>query len=121
VARGFAGEVDHLGGLIKQGIQHKGFALIDILQPCVSFNRINTLKWYSERVYKIEADSRYDAEDRLIAFQKAQEWGDKIPIGIFYRNHRKTLEEQIPAIADKPLIAQPIDPGAFSELLENFK
>jgi len=121
VARGFAGEVDHLGDLIKQGIQHKGFALIDILQPCVSFNRINTLKWYSERVYKIEADSRYDAEDRLIAFQKAQEWGDKIPIGIFYRNHRKTLEEQIPAIADKPLIAQPIDPGAFSELLENFK
>jgi 2-oxoglutarate ferredoxin oxidoreductase subunit beta len=121
VARGFAGEVDHLGDLIKQGIQHKGFALIDILQPCVSFNRINTLRWYSERVYKIEADSRYDAEDRLIAFQKAQEWGDKIPIGVIYRNQRPTLEEQIPAIADKPLVAQQTDPEAFLELLENFK
>jgi len=121
VARGFAGEMDHLRDLIKQGIQHKGFALIDILQPCVSFNRINTLNWYSERVYKIDAEAHYDPEDRLNAFQKAQEWGDKIPIGVFYRNQRSTLEEQIPAIADKPLVAQQTDPGAFLELLENFK
>jgi 2-oxoglutarate ferredoxin oxidoreductase subunit beta len=121
VARGFAGEIDHLGDLIKQGIQHKGFALIDILQPCVSFNRINTLKWYSERVHKIDAEAHYDPGDRLNAFQKAQEWGDKIPIGVIYRNQRTTLEEQIPAIADKPLVAQQTDPGAFLELLENFK
>ena len=121
VARGFAGEIDHLAGLIKEGIQHNGFALIDILQPCVSFNRVNTLKWYSERVYKIDADSQNDAEDRLNAFQKAQEWGHKIPIGVFYRNQRPTLEEQIPAIADQPLVAHQLDPGAFSELLETFK
>jgi 2-oxoglutarate ferredoxin oxidoreductase subunit beta len=121
VARGFAGEIDHLAGLIKEGIQHNGFALIDILQPCVSFNRVNTFKWYSERVYKIDADSQYDAEDRLNAFQKAQEWGHKIPIGVFYRNQRPTLEEQIPAIADQPLVAHRLDPGAFSELLETFK
>lgn len=121
VARGFAGEIDHLAGLIKAGIQHKGFALIDILQPCVSFNRVNTFKWYSERVYKIDADSPHDAEDRLKAFQKAQEWGVKIPIGVLYRNQRPTLEEQIPAIADQPLVAQQIIPGAFSELFEIFK
>jgi 2-oxoglutarate ferredoxin oxidoreductase subunit beta len=121
VARGFAGEVDHLAGLIEAGIQHKGFALIDILQPCVSFNRVNTFKWYSERVYKIDDDSQYDAENRSNAFKKAQEWGGKIPIGVFYRNHRPTLEEQIPAIAHQPLVAQEIDPGVFSELLEDFK
>ncbi len=121
VARGFAGEIDHLSDLIKAGIQHKGFALIDILQPCVSFNRVNTFKWYSERVYKIDADSPHDAEDRLKAFQKAQEWGVKIPIGVLYRNQRPTLEEQIPAIADQPLVAQQIIPGAFSELFEIFK
>jgi 2-oxoglutarate ferredoxin oxidoreductase subunit beta len=121
VARGFAGEIDHLAGLIKAGIQHKGFALIDILQPCVSFNRVNTFKWYSERVYKIDADSPHDACDRLNAFQKAQEWGDKIPIGLIYHNQRQTLEEQIPAIADQPLVAQQINPGAFSELFEIFK
>ena len=121
VARGFAGEIDHLAVLIKKGIRHKGFALIDILQPCVSFNRVNTFKWYSERVYKIDADFQYDAEDRLKAFQKAQQWGDQIPIGIFYQNQRPTLEEQIPAITDKPLVAQHTDPDGFSELLEGFK
>jgi len=121
VARGFAGEIEHLAGLIKEGIRHKGFALIDILQPCVSFNRVNTFNWYSKRIYKIDADSQYKAEDRLNAFQKAQEWGDKIPIGVFYRNQRPTLEEQIPAIADQPLVMQQTDPGAFSELLETFK
>jgi 2-oxoglutarate ferredoxin oxidoreductase subunit beta len=121
VARGFAGEIDHLAGLIKEGIRHKGFALIDILQPCVSFNRVNTFKWYSERVYKINDDSQDGATNRLNAFQKAQEWGDKIPIGIFYRNQRPTMEEQIPAIADQPLVTQQIDPAVFSELLENFK
>ena len=121
VARGFAGEVDHLANLIKAGIQHKGFALIDILQPCVSFNRVNTYKWYADRVYKIEADSQYDAEDCLKAFQKAQEWGEKIPIGIIYRNRRETLEEQIPAIFDQPLVAQKIDTHAIGKLLEDFK
>ena len=121
VARGFAGEIDHLTGLIKEGIRHKGFALIDILQPCVSFNRINTFKWYSERVYKIDADSPYDATNRQDAFQKTQEWGDKIPIGVIYRNQRPTLEEQIPAIADQPLVAQQTDQKVLIELLENFK
>ena len=121
VARGFAGEIDHLADLIKAGIQHKGFALIDILQPCVSFNRVNTFKWYSDRVYEIDSDSTYDTKDRLKAFQKAQEWGDKIPIGIIYRIQRPTLEEQIPAIADQPLVAQQTNPKVFAELLENFR
>jgi 2-oxoglutarate ferredoxin oxidoreductase subunit beta len=121
VARGFAGEIDHLADLIKAGMQHEGFALIDILQPCVSFNRVNTFKWYSERVYKIDADSPYDAGDRLNAFQKAQEWGDKIPVGVIYRKQRPTLEKQFPAIADQSLVEQQTDPGTFTELLETFK
>ena len=121
VARGFAGEIDHLAGLIKAGIQHKGFALIDILQPCVSFNRVNTFKWYSDRVYQIGDDSAYDASDRLKAFEKALEWGDKIPIGLLYRTQRPTLEDQIPALADRPLVAQQDDPQVFSELIDSFR
>ena len=121
VARGFAGEIDHLVSLIKAGIQHKGFALIDILQPCVSFNRVNTFKWYSDRVYKINPDSAYDTKDHSNAFQKAQEWGDKIPIGIIYRHQRPTLEDQIPAIADQSLVGQQTNPKIFTELLETFK
>jgi 2-oxoglutarate ferredoxin oxidoreductase subunit beta len=121
VARGFAGEIDHLAGLIKAGIRHRGFALIDILQPCVSFNRVNTFKWYSERVYQIDEDSIYNASDRLQAFEKAQEWGDKIPIGLLYRNQRPTLEQQIPAIAGQALVTQQTDPQSFSELADSFK
>ena len=121
VARGFAGESGHLATLIKEGILHQGFSLIDILQPCVSFNRVNTYQWYSDRVYKVDTDSRYDAEDRLSAFQKAQEWGENIPIGIIYRNRRRTLEQQIPAISSQTLVAQEIDPDAFSKLLDDFR
>jgi 2-oxoglutarate ferredoxin oxidoreductase subunit beta len=121
VARGFAGEIDHLAGLIKAGIRHRGFAFIDILQPCVSFNRVNTFKWYSERVYQIDEDSIYNASDRLQAFEKAQEWGDKIPIGLLYRNQRPTLEQQIPAIAGQALVTQQTDPQSFSELADGFK
>ena len=121
IARGFAGETDHLADLIKEGILHRGFSLIDILQPCVSFNRINTYKWYADRVYKIEADSTYDAWDRSNAFQKAQEWGDKIPIGVIYRSERTIFEDQIPAISEQPLVAQEADPQAFTTLLDTFK
>ena len=121
VARGFAGEIDHLAGLIKAGIRHRGFAFIDILQPCVSFNRVNTFKWYSDRVYQIDDDSNYDVANRLQAFEKAQEWGDKIPIGLLYRNQRPTLEQQIPAIAGQALVTQQTDPQSFSELADSFK
>jgi 2-oxoglutarate ferredoxin oxidoreductase subunit beta len=72
-------------------------------------------------VYKIDTDSAYNTKDRINAFQKAQEWGDKIPIGIIYRNQRPALEEHIPAIADQPLVAQQTDPNVFVELLELFK
>ena len=121
VARGFAGEIEHLTNLIERAIEHNGFALIDILQPCVSFNRINTFKWYSERVYEIDGDSLYDPSDRKIAFQKAQERGAKIPIGVIYKNQRPTLEEQIPAISEQTLVTQHINPETFSELFDIFR
>ena len=108
VARGFAGEVDHLAELIKMGIQHKGFALIDILQPCVTFNHKNTYSWYRERVYQLGED--YDPSDRLTALEKAQEWGERIPIGVIYRVTSPTFEEQIPALSQGPLVSQKLEP-----------
>jgi len=107
VARGYAGDPEHLKGLIKEAVEHKGFSLVDILQPCVTFNKINTYSWYSERVYKIESD--YNPENRFEAFQRAIEWGDKIPIGVIYRNSRPMLEERIPVIKNKPLVKQYIN------------
>ncbi len=108
VARGFAGDRDFLRKLMKEAIQHKGFALLDILQPCITFNKINTYKWYSDRVYHI--DDSHDPYDRIEAFKKALEWGDRIPTGIIFRNNRECYEEKIPVIREAPLIHQPFAP-----------
>jgi 2-oxoglutarate ferredoxin oxidoreductase subunit beta len=104
VARGYAGDQEHLKGLIKMAIKHRGLSLVDILQPCVSFNKVNTYEWYGKRVYRI--DSNHNPEDRVGAFQKALEWGDRIPIGIIYKDKRPAFEERIPVIQEKPLIKQ---------------
>jgi 2-oxoglutarate ferredoxin oxidoreductase subunit beta len=104
VARGFAGDIPHLKELIKEAIRHRGFCLIDILQPCVTFNKINTYEWYRQRVYKLPAD--YDPSDRLEAFKKALEWGERIPIGIIYKKERPIFEEQIPVLKEGPLVAR---------------
>jgi 2-oxoglutarate ferredoxin oxidoreductase subunit beta len=119
VSRGFAGEVDHLVELMKKAMQHKGFALIDVLQPCVTFNKLNTWEWYRKRVYKLE-DTDYNPTNRLAAFQKALEWGDKIPIGVIYRSDRPTFEEQLSALKERSLVKQKIDPLACEKLLDEF-
>ncbi|MEW6418129.1 MAG: 2-oxoacid:ferredoxin oxidoreductase subunit beta [Nitrospirota bacterium] len=118
VARGFAGDIVHLKGLIKEAIEHKGFSLIDILQPCVTFNKINTYEWHRQRVYHIEPE--YNPEDRINAFKKALEWGNRIPIGIIYKNHRPILEERIPVIKDKPLLRQSIEISRLEDTLKEF-
>ncbi len=82
VARGFSGKPEQLTALIQKAMQYKGFALIDILQPCVSFNKINTQKWYMDRVYDIDAS--HDPGDFAKAMGLAMEWGDKIPTGILF-------------------------------------
>jgi 2-oxoglutarate ferredoxin oxidoreductase subunit beta len=119
VARGFSGDVEHLAGLIKSGIQHRGFALIDILQPCVSFNHQNTYAWYKERVYKLEATA-YEPTDRSAAMDKALEWGEKIPIGVIYRHERPAFEDELAVLRNGPLVNQVIDPMRVGSLLDEF-
>ncbi len=107
VARSFAGDLDHLADIVKQAIGHPGLTLVDILQPCVTFNHLNTFKWYSERVYKLPDD--YDPTDRQAAFARSLEWGDRIPIGVLYRSDRASLEEIHPVLAPGPLVKQEVD------------
>jgi 2-oxoglutarate ferredoxin oxidoreductase subunit beta len=118
VARGFAGDQKHLKELMMDAIPHKGFALIDILQPCVTFNKVNTYEWYRQRVYRIEPG--YDPEDKIKAFQKALEWGERIPLGVIYRNHRPVLEERIPVLKDMPLARQPFDLSKIENTIKEF-
>jgi 2-oxoglutarate ferredoxin oxidoreductase subunit beta len=118
VARGFTGDMGHLKELMKASILHKGFSLLDILQPCVTFNKINTYEWYKQRVYHVEPE--YNPEDRIEAFKKALEWGERIPTGIIYKNHRPVLEERVPVIKDNPLVRQTFDQSRLETALKEF-
>lgn len=118
VARSFAGDAEHVVEMIQRGVRHRGFALIDILQPCVTFNRVNTFDWYRQRVYKL--DKSYDPGDRAVALTKAAEWGDRIPLGVIFENTRPTFEDQLPALKRGTLVKQPPPVGVeklFSEFI----
>jgi 2-oxoglutarate ferredoxin oxidoreductase subunit beta len=118
VARGFCGDMPHLKELIKAAVSHKGFALVDILQNCITFNKLNTIEWYRQRVYHIE--DGYDPRDRVEAFRRTLEWGERIPIGIFYTNDRPAYEGLIPIIRDEPLVKQTFDSNKIANLLKEF-
>lgn len=105
-ARGYAGDIPHLKKLIMQGIKHKGFSHIDVLQPCVTFNKINTYQWYQQRIYKLDEDSSHDPKNRIMAFSKAEEWGEKIPLGIYYQENRPGYLDELPQLAEKTLVDQ---------------
>ncbi|MEM2904491.1 MAG: thiamine pyrophosphate-dependent enzyme [Candidatus Bathyarchaeia archaeon] len=107
VARAFSGDMPYLTEIMVQGIQHRGFAFIDVFQPCVTFNRVNTYDFFRQRVYKLE-DVGHDPTDKVEAWRKAQEWGEKIPIGVFYKETRPVYSEGIPAIGTEPLIKSPL-------------
>jgi len=118
VARGFAGMIDHLAELIQQGIAHPGFALVDILQPCVSFNHVNTFAWYKQRCYELPPD--YDPTDWEAAIKKAQEWGDRIPVGVIYRNNRPRFEDHFPVLQHGPLGGQSVDQQRLIKIMHKY-
>lgn len=108
IARTFAGDVPHMIEMMVAAIQHKGVAVLDILQPCVVFNPGYSYDFYRPRVYKLQ-DEGYDPSDRDAAWQVAKEWGDRIPIGIIYREERPTYEDQVRVLHDGggPLALRP--------------
>jgi 2-oxoglutarate ferredoxin oxidoreductase subunit beta len=118
VARGFSGEINHLSDLIREAISHRGFALVDILQPCVSFNKVNTYAWYKERCKPLPKD--YDPTNHETALKVAFEWGDHIPIGLIYRNDRPSYEERIPALRGGPLIQRRVDRNKLHDIMEGY-
>lgn len=118
VARAYAGDGDHLTEMMKQTITHKGFALLDIFQPCVTYNKVNTYHWFKERLYRLDAS--YDPTDRLAAFTKALELGDRIPIGVIYKNDRQPLEERLPVIQGRSIVDEPFDPALLKRITREF-
>ncbi len=98
VARGFSGKQKHLVELFKGAIQHKGFALVDVFSPCVTFNKDNTYQFFNPRV-KILEEKGHDPTDFHKAMDEAYKWGEEIPIGLFWkRTDLPTLEQQEPVL-----------------------
>jgi 2-oxoglutarate ferredoxin oxidoreductase subunit beta len=121
VARAFAGDIEQTGKILKKAITHKGYALVDIFQPCVSFNKLNTYQWFKEHTYYLE-DS-YDPCDRNQAFSKVMET-EKLPLGIFYVNpQRVSFEENISTYRrdKRPLYERELDIKKLRTLIEKFK
>ena len=119
VARGFSGEAGHLAQLIKGAVEHKGFALVDVFSPCVTYNKHNTYPWFKERVYKLE-DEKHDSTNFQAALQRSFEWGNRIPIGLFYKVDRPTYEDQEPALRGKPLAKLPLQRTDLAAIMEDF-
>jgi len=119
VARGFSAMTDHLQTLIVQAIAHRGFSLIDILQPCVSFNKMNTFAWYKERGQALP--SEYDPTDFEAAMKVARQWGERIPLGLIYRNERTVFEDHFAAIERGPLVGQKVDAEMLAKIMEEYR
>ena len=120
VARGFAGDVKHLAWLIKEAVHHRGFALIDVLQPCVAWDPLHTYAYWRQRVYKLE-ESGHDPTSFEAAWRKAQEYGDRVPIGIFYRVEKPTILDRLPQYEEGKYPVRMVKRRNLLELLEEFR
>ncbi len=119
IARGFSKNTEHLSSLITEAINYKGFSLVEVLQPCVSFNKKNTYEWYSNRIYNVNEESNYNPEDKSKAYQKAAEWGDRIPIGIIYKSQKKTYGEKSGLNKKKPVVEENIENIDISNIIKD--
>lgn len=134
IARAYAYDVKHTKDILVQAVRHKGLSFVDILQPCPTYNDINTKDWYSgldrieqetgkpkPRTYKLEEtdwtpivrNSNDELDKAVAALRKSREWGDRIPIGVFYKNdlvptYEERISKRIPFYSKKPPAKQEI-------------
>ncbi len=119
VARAYAGDIMHVKEMMMQAVEHKGFALLDILQPCTAFNKTMTHEFLQANTYHLGDD--HDPADKQAAFMKVQEFAEKqIPLGVFYKEEKPTYESLLPQISEMPLIAHRIVRDNVGELFKHY-
>jgi 2-oxoglutarate ferredoxin oxidoreductase subunit beta len=121
VARGFAGDPDHLKNLLVAAVRHRGLSYIDVIQPCITWGT-RPFSWYKDRIYRL--DNAYDPADQSRALEKAMEWGEEIPIGVLYQTSERKLfgHRYRETVAKGPLPELgPIDSGKIKSHLQKFK
>jgi 2-oxoglutarate ferredoxin oxidoreductase subunit beta len=100
VARAYTGQVKHMVELIKGGIQHRGFSLIDAFSPCVTFNLENDHDFFKQRTFELE-DKKHDPTDFAAAMKYGYEWGDEIAIGLFWKRDDLPALDQLEPVLDE--------------------
>jgi 2-oxoglutarate ferredoxin oxidoreductase subunit beta len=121
IARGFSAQPKALVELIKDAIQHPGFSVVEVMSPCVTFNKHNTYAWFKENVFNVDTIEGYDPTNRAHAFEALTTEG-KIPLGVIYRNKRATLEELV--LKETPAIARATidrDLNQFASIQESYR
>jgi len=119
VARTFAGDMDHMKETFKKAIEHEGFSIVDVFQPCVTYNKINTYKWFRDNIYYL--DDSYDPLDRIEAFKKAIEF-HKFPLGVLYINPDKKPYEEVLTVYREdgsPLYQREVDMERLKALIDS--
>lgn len=121
LAQGFSGDIKSIVSLIEQGIQHKGFSLINIFSPCVTYNKVNTYDFFKETIVKLEDDPNYDPKNLGMAMQKVLETEGMLT-GLIYKNDQPSYTEQIPGFHDRPIVHQDLNlpTDLFEEMIEEY-
>jgi len=124
VARVYTGNLPHMINVLTEAIKHRGFALVDALQLCPSWNKVNTPEWYKTRIYDINKEG-HDVTDKMKAYEKALEDVNtgyaKVPIGVFYQVQRPTYDDELPQVSKQELVEQDMRHIDLSKTLKEFE
>jgi 2-oxoglutarate ferredoxin oxidoreductase subunit beta len=119
VSQGTSAREDHLVALLVEAISHKGFSVVNVLQPCVTWDKIHTYRYYRDRADLLPSD--YDATNQLAALRLVLHRGDRIPLGVLYRENRPTYEDQVLAHRTRPLRDHAVEPNTAAALFDRFR
>jgi 2-oxoglutarate ferredoxin oxidoreductase subunit beta len=121
LAQGFSGDIKGIVSMIEQGLQHKGFSLINIFSPCVTYNKVNTYDFFKENIVRVEDDPNYDPGNLGMAMQKVIETEGMLT-GVIYKDNTPSFTDMIPGFADRPIVHQNLDlpTDTFEEMIEEF-
>lgn len=121
LAQGFSTDINQLTRLIEEGIRHKGFSLINVFSPCVTFNKVNTYDWFKENIINIDEDASYDRSNRAAALSKVVATNG-LCTGLIYQDSRPAYEDLIPGFQSEPVVKHDINLSRemFDKCLKEF-
>ncbi len=122
IARGFSGDPKQLSTLIEKGMKHEGFALVEVLSPCVIHNKVNTYQWFKKNIYNLDDDSDYDPRDKKKAWKKLSQ-ETKIPVGLIYVEKRPSYEDLVFRKEAEPIVSDDlrVDVPRLEKIMEKFR